>query len=411
MRLLTSIQVLNLQRLWLPFLISGAALVALFFFNGRWLSPIILAIVVLVWCTVALRKDNGVQQSHGTRDPEQNDQQNREDWQTLIPELASAMQHEFKVVHNDLDQCKRIVADAITTLQNSFHGLNEQSQTQQKIVQEVIDSFSQDSSEDTQKSVSFEEFASETHKVLGHFVEQVVSVSKESMAMVHIVDDTAVHMEQVVKLLVDVKSIAAQTNLLALNAAIEAARAGEYGRGFAVVADEVRKLSQKSNTFSDQIREVVGKATDNIDRAKTAIKHIASKDMSIAINSNEKINGMLDEVGEMNNHIARSMMSVGEVTEQIGDSVNTAVRSLQFEDMLSQIIEHTSKHVDKIEQTLTEVRVNIEKVLEESESGEELTARLVLIRNDLQEFINHDKFRPNKAVNQSTMSEGDIDLF
>lgn len=62
--------------------------------------------------------------------------------------------------------------------------------------------------------------------------------------------------EQISKLLSEIQSISEQTNLLALNAAIESARAGESGRGFAVVADEVRQLALRTQSSTEQIRNM-----------------------------------------------------------------------------------------------------------------------------------------------------------
>lgn len=61
-----------------------------------------------------------------------------------------------------------------------------------------------------------------------------------------------------------IQEIADQTKLLGLNAAIESARAGEYGRGFSVVAEEIRRLSEQSNNSAKQVKEILGKISNEI---------------------------------------------------------------------------------------------------------------------------------------------------
>lgn len=334
-------------------------------------------------------------------------------WQSVLNEIVNNLRLELDIVTNDLVQTKGIVADAILALQSNFTNLNDQARSQTNLVLEVIHTL-KDGNEDEpeQTGSSFKDFTENTQTLLDSFVEQTIDVSVQSMEMVHIINDTSTQMEKVVKLLEDVKGIADQTNLLALNAAIEAARAGEAGRGFAVVADEVRNLSQHSNRFSDEIKEVVGKASDNIEQARITMQKIASKDMSMAMESKEEVRKMIEKVNNNNDLVSQHLSSVGQVTDKINDTVGSAVRSLQFEDMLRQIIEHSVKHIEKLEQVISRLQSQFESGSEDGVfSRQETFQKVSEIRDELVSFIKHDDFKPNKAVNQSSMSEGDIDLF
>ncbi|MDH5409241.1 MAG: methyl-accepting chemotaxis protein, partial [Gammaproteobacteria bacterium] len=279
------------------------------------------------------------------------------EWHSVTNDIVYNIVKELDIVQKDLSQTKQLVADAISALQSNFNNLNDQARSQTNLVLEVIHTLQQGNEDDPEEAASsFQKFTENTQVLLDSFVEQTIQVSVQSMDMVHIINDTSVQMENVVKLLTDVKGIADQTNLLALNAAIEAARAGEAGRGFAVVADEVRNLSQHSNRFSDEIKDVVGKANSNIELAKETMQEIASKDMSMAMKSKEDVRKMIDQVNKNNELVSTHLSSVGTITDKINDSVGNAVRSLQFEDMLRQIMEHSAKHIQKLEHVITNLQ-------------------------------------------------------
>lgn len=336
-----------------------------------------------------------------------------QEWYSVLNDIVSSMRVELDIVNKDLAQCRGIVSDAISSLQGNFTNLNDQARSQTNLVLEVIHTLQDGNNDDPESNEgSFKLFAENTRILLDSFVDQTVDVSVQSMEMVHIINDTSTQMEKVVKLLEDVKNIADQTNLLALNAAIEAARAGEAGRGFAVVADEVRNLSKHSNRFSDEIKEVVGIASGNIEHAQATIQKIASKDMSMAMKSKEDVHKMIEKVNANNDLVGKHLSSVGELTDSINSSVGSAVRSLQFEDMLRQIVEHSGKHVEKLEEVISQLQgqFNFNSV-EQTFTRQEAFVKVCEIRDELASFIRHDDFKPNKAVDQSSMSEGGIDLF
>ena len=143
----------------------------------------------------------------------------------------------------------------------------------------------------------------------------------------------------------DVQWIASQTNLLALNAAIEAARAGESGRGFAVVADEVRSLSQRS---SDTGQQMIGKV-DGICAAVDSTVNITGTQLENEKLKSEESRQVIQEViarlDLVINQFAESSSLLKKHSIAISSEINDVLVSLQFQDRIAQILEHTKAEI------------------------------------------------------------------
>jgi methyl-accepting chemotaxis protein len=306
-----------------------------------------------------------------------------------------------------LSQIKQVVLDATGNLSSSFHDLDEKSRSQSEMIHGLLKTENNTGQADKAK-FDISMFVSDTNELLQQFVDLMLSTSQHSMKMVHSIDDISSKMDEAFNLLKDVSSIANQTNLLALNAAIEAARAGEAGRGFAVVADEVRNLSQHSNRFSDEIRSVVEKAQSDIALAKAVVSDMASKDMTDTISSKTRVDEMLKSVEAYNNSIDNEMTRISTVSDGISQSVGVAIRSLQFEDVVTQVVDYSSEHVKRLDALVIRLGQKI------SELPTDETAQHVLMEH-LQQEINQLKTEwenpLNKAVSQSSMDSGDIEMF
>jgi methyl-accepting chemotaxis protein len=325
--------------------------------------------------------------------------------QEITLNLTTAFEAQLAVIKSDIEQVRALLGDAIVELQGSFNGLNNTCQMQSTMVMELIEHSGYQ--EDDDAAFSFSKFAGDTQSVLDQFVSQIVNVSKDSMMVMHVIDDVAVQMDEVVKLLKDVKGIADKTNLLALNAAIEAARAGEAGRGFAVVADEVRTLSNNSNRFSDEIREVVNKADRNIKLAQQTVSLMSSRDMNVAIKSKDNVDAMFKKAENVNNVVAEKLKDVNMVTSKINQDVGVAVRSLQFEDMANQLLQHINSRVAQIEEASSMLQTSIHQLANFGTRSEAYDAYY----EHVQQVTDKMNASLRSKVTQDSVSEGSVDLF
>ena len=152
-----------------------------------------------------------------------------------------------------------------------------------------------------------------------------------------------------------VQHLASQTNLLALNAAIEAARAGEAGRGFAVVADEVRRLSGQSGETGRDIDQKVESVTQAIRATIQAADNLAKTDEQNLQLLDDTTQQVINELGGEIDELHDAGQRLRELSLASGDAIAQIMVKLQFQDRVTQILEHLQSDLQQVQQELLDM--------------------------------------------------------
>ncbi|MBP0049424.1 methyl-accepting chemotaxis protein [Marinobacterium sp. AK62] len=329
----------------------------------------------------------------------------QEELQGMIADIEQTLRQEATQLETERSRLETLIQDAVQTLSGSFMNLNDLSTRQVTLVGDVL-SRSQDSETDEHgEHHSVQAFMQDAERTLDQFVSVMVDVSRNSLEIVHRIDDMMEQLEGIFTLIESVEGIAEQTNLLALNASIEAARAGEAGRGFAVVADEVRNLSRNSSELNQQIRSHIQGAKTTIDKLRSSVSGMASNDMSGTIGTKERMTSMMQRMAEVNLQLNDGMNEMSDIGQTLASAIEDAVRSLQFEDMCTQVLQSLQHNTGALTELADQARqLSHSRTLE----PEALQAFSAACRGLQQRSRDNDSRR---AVSQSSMDEGDIELF
>ena len=261
-----------------------------------------------------------------------------------IPVIDRAVQDNeaaYENITRKVHSLDKAIRDSSSTLSQSFSGLAASSNQTNHLINDVMKSVTgrnNKAKHDDEENVTVEKFAKEVSEILMQYVSLLIDVSEKSVQAVHHIGDMVSELDHMFTLLADIRTIAEQTNLLALNAAIEAARAGEAGRGFAVVADEVRKLSQDTNRLSEQIRNRGEVTKSTVTMVRDIVGAIASLDLNDAINAKGHVDNISDTMDRLNG-----------LNVDVNHHVSRAVQSMQFEDIITQVISEISQDLERLD--------------------------------------------------------------
>jgi len=331
----------------------------------------------------------------------------------LVDMLQQEIPPHIDELKDDLNKTQQINSESFATLNKAFYQLLNMSSEQSASLHKVLLSISKDKAleltgvaDDDPDAIDLKIFIASTHQFLNNCSELMLGITAQSNDAVNkiaIMEDQMLNINELVD---NAKKIASQTNLLSLNAAIEAARAGDMGRGFAVVAQEVRLLSDMSNQFNDEIRGQVTQAMATFDEAKSMVGSLAKDNAEKSSQTQARLHQELVKFAQLEQSLEVNLDNLMSLSVDTKACVNDSVRSLQVEDIISQLSEHNLLQAENMKQVLLACSelLSAEEHVEQDRFIDKLkTAADQLKQQSLQV--------QNKTISTGSMEEGEIELF
>jgi|GEM_PF-5587003 len=284
--------------------------------------------------------------------------------------LAAWIDSSLGRVLEDLARARSILADAMSRLFTTFSTLCDRLAEERKLYESAL--------EQVNGSASGGGLVGALRDVLDKFVADIVQVSASSVALMIEIDALRGHTDAVAKRGKQIEQIAITTRMLSLNARIEAQRIGSAGAVFRVVADEIKSLANQSGELSKSIRDALAVQSASLAKASTAVATLARADLDQAVASHHRLDLVINKLSD----VSAASLSI---LARIQAEADSAIQALQFEDMLTQLLQAIT---DKLQLIQTGCRTGkIEQALE------------------LEERLRRD------AVTQRSLVAGSVELF
>ncbi|MCG8427275.1 MAG: hypothetical protein MI754_07970, partial [Chromatiales bacterium] len=150
------------------------------------------------------------------------------------------------------------------------------------------------------------------------------------------------------------------------------------------------------------------KSRNNIEDARDLVSRFASKDMNFAIQAKARVDQMRNQVLTMNELINNNLVQLAGIVQEVDDTVGTAVRSLQFEDLLNQLVTYSENHVGMVKQMITALDDESNTAATEPQ---DIVAKIRRIRRRVADIAETHKSAARKPVEQDSMDVGEVELF
>ncbi len=174
-----------------------------------------------------------------------------------------------------------------------------------------------------------------------------------------------------------------------------------------------KELSQMRSLVSDAI-EVLQNSFNDLNQEYSdqnrMVQEVLEK-LRAAQESKKQIDVIFDHDGDRGDSYDVHQKELSGSTQRINSRIADAVRSLQFEDIVRQLTVSSEKHLDYLEAVLGAVDVGIRDLNSQHINVPDYIVGLHELKAQIDQLEAECKAEAARSVSQSTMQQGDVELF
>ncbi len=359
-----------LKTYWPALILTAGAAVAYVVAGQGALTAGLLALTAAAWIGIAAWTSSAPSEPAASSKVDRGDV--RDAICTIVDRINQFIDEEVGILHGSLEQIQALAKDAVGSLSKSMHSLNHQVQRQSKLLDELSGITSnRGRTEQDPESLSLGKFVDDSQSVIRYFMTLLNELGEQR--------------DSYVQSLAQLKD--------------------QTGQLREATAQYTGENARDIRTRIATIRTLTDRQTDRIGQSKTwADAHgDANQAVKRMQDSRDKLQGMRDVVA----------MSVAAFSTQSSKDVDEAIRSLQFEDIVSQLVAGAQGRLDEVNQLVATLNSRVDRLKVIDAEDEPLGALEVVenIHSDVVKYTERLRASRHQPVGQSSLDEGTVELF
>lgn len=174
------------------------------------------------------------------------------------------------------------------------------------------------------------------------------------------------------------------------------------------ISDLIVREHQALDNELNQISTIIKDAAETIEAGFNDVNNQSARQSELLQSASENSTGIENQ--QITKYQEEVKNITNEITGEINKNVVAIVRSLQFEDIVQQLVGHSRRRVKKMEILLSRTKKNLAKLnAENSDDSRLILAALDEIREDI--ICVQEELEQDNPVKQESMEEGNVDIF